>query len=84
MVELTNDLSDVDELESSMHDVSIDGKWMFINFLLKIIGRRSLMASENTSNMICFIVIERDIIDQVESSIPDLSIDGMFHCTFLR
>ena len=57
---------------------------MFINFLLKVIGRRGLMASENISNMICFIVIENDIINQVESSIHDLSIDGMFHCTFLR
>ena len=42
------------------------------------------MALENILNMICFIVVESDIIDQVESSIHDLSIDGMFHRTFLR
>ena len=40
------------------------------------------MALENRLNMICFIVTESDIIDQVESSIHDLSIDRMFHCTF--
>ena len=42
------------------------------------------MALENILNMICFIAIESDVIDQVESSIHDLSTDGMFHCTFLR
>ena len=42
------------------------------------------MALENILNIICFIVTESDIIDQVESSIHDLSIDGMFHCIFLR
>ena len=41
------------------------------------------MALKNILNMICFIVIESDI-DQVENSIHDLIIDGMFHCTFLR
>ena len=40
------------------------------------------MALEIILNMICFKVTESDIIDQVESSIHDLSIDGMFHCTF--
>ena len=33
--------------------------------------------------MICFMIIESDIIiDQVETSIHDFSINDMFHCTF--
>ena len=39
MAEWTSDLSDVDELERSMYDLSIDGKWMFISFTLKSIRR---------------------------------------------
>ena len=33
-------------------------------------------------NMICFMIIESDVIDQVETSIHGFSINGMFHCTF--